>query len=102
MAEIIRYIDPDATGAGDGTSWADAYVSMFAFDAAEETDLVTADNWMHVYCRASSGTADALATTITGWTTDDTHYILFEAAEGDQALITGISETRYRRTEDNW
>ena len=78
MAEVIRYVDPDATGSGDGTSWANAYTSLNAWEAAEETDLVTAGDWHHVYCRSSSGTADTNNVSVDGWTTDSTHYILIE------------------------
>ncbi len=100
MAEVVRYVDPDATGAGDGTSWTDAYTSLNAWNAAEATDLVTATDWHHVYVRASSGTADSTACTISNvaWTTGAGNYILIEAADGDEAVKTGIDTSRYRFT----
>ena len=39
MAQVIRYIDPDASGVGNGTSWTDAYTSMQGFNSAEAKDL---------------------------------------------------------------
>lgn len=99
MAEVIRYVDPDATGSGDGTSWTDAYTSLNAWEAAEETDLVTDGDWHHVYCRSSSGTADTTAVTVDGWTTDSTHYIQIEVAEADRH--DGKWDTSAYRLETN-
>lgn len=97
MAEVVRYVDPDATGAGDGTSWTDAYTSLSAWDIAEGTDLVTDGDWHHVYVRASSGTLDSTYVTISsGWTTGASNYILIEAASSDYAVKTGIDTSRYR------
>ena len=76
MAQIIRYVDPDVVGgAGDGTTWANAYSSLNAWEAAEQTDLDTANNYMTVYCRSSSGGDDTTGFTIDGWTTSATDYI---------------------------
>jgi len=96
MAEVIRYVDTDATGSGTGVDWANAYTSLSAWEAAEQTDLVSDGDWHHVYCRASSGTADTTGVAINGWTTDSTHYILVEAASGDEAVKSGWGTTRYR------
>ena len=75
-AQIIRYVDPDvAAGDGSGDSWENAYASLFAWEDGEETDLDTANNYMTVYCRSSSGTADTTNFSIVGWTTSATDYI---------------------------
>ena len=75
-AQIIRYVDPDVVaGDSSGDSWINAYASLSAWEAAEETDLDTANNYMTVYCRSLSGTQDTTSCTISGWTTSATDYI---------------------------
>jgi len=75
-AQIIRYVDPDvAAGDSSGDSWENAYVSLFAWEAAEQTDLDTANNYMTVYCRSSAGTPDTTNCTIDGFTTSATDYV---------------------------
>ena len=74
-AQIIRYVDPDATGAANGTTWTDAYTSLSAWEAAEQTDLDTANNYMTCYCRSSAGTDDTTVAEIIGWITSATDYI---------------------------
>ena len=58
MAEVITYLDPDAGGTGSGADWTNASTSMSAWETGENTNLVTDGDWHHLYCRASSGTAD--------------------------------------------
>ena len=74
-AQIIRYVDPDVAVPGDGTSWDTAYASLFAWEAAEQTDLDAANNYMTVYCRSSAGTDDTTGFNISGWTTSVGDYI---------------------------
>ena len=75
-AQVIRYVDPDAAGAANGTSWADAYTSLSAWEAAEQTDLVSAGNYHTVYCRSSGGTDDTTPFAINSWTTGSSNYIV--------------------------
>jgi len=75
-ASIVRYVDPDADGEGDGTSWEDAYTSLSAWEAAEQQDLTdNGGDTMTVYCRSSAGTDDTTAFTIDTWVTSATNYI---------------------------
>jgi hypothetical protein len=73
--QIVRYVDPDATGNNSGTSWENAYTSLSAWDAGEGADLVALDQYHTVYCRSSSGTADTTQLVLTGWTTSTRNYI---------------------------
>ena len=95
MAEVIRYVDPDAVGSGSGLDWTNAYTSLNAWESAEQTNLVSAGDWMHVYCRSSSGTADTTTCDIDGWTVDATHYIQIEAASTDYATKDGFDTNKY-------
>jgi hypothetical protein len=80
MAEIVRYVDPDVIGGlGNGTSWANAYNSLNAWEAAEQADLVSDGNTHKVWVRNSLGGADTAALTINGWTLGVNNYITIEA-----------------------
>jgi hypothetical protein len=73
-ATITRYVNTASSG-GDGTTNATsganaAYASLSAFEAAEDTDLDTANNNIIVNC--SGTTADTTAVTFAGWTTSAT------------------------------
>lgn len=81
MAEVEWYIDPDASGTADGTSWTNAYTSLNAFEAAEQTDLVTATDNYIVNCRSNSGTDDTTSVDFNGWTTSATYNILILGAD---------------------
>jgi hypothetical protein len=95
--EVITYADRDVLGgAGDGSSWANAYSSLSVMEAAEQADLVTADEWIHCYYRASSGTAETAQLTINTWITNTDCYLLIEAADSDKAVKTGWDTNRAR------
>ena len=97
MAEIIRYVDPDATGSGDGTSWLNAYTSLSAWNIGEATDLVSSGDTHKVFFRSSNGTADSTRnTSMVMWTTDSTHFVTLEAADSDKASKEGFDLSKYR------
>lgn len=83
MADIPRFVDTGSDAGGDGTTSATssgdnthAYQSLNAWEAAEETDLDTANNTHTVHCnRTNSGGMDTTAVTISGWTTSATDFI---------------------------
>ena len=82
---VTRYVDPSSSG-GNGTTNAlsganAAYASLTAWNTAQATNLVTADQ-IHkvILCSNGGGTPaeSANSTTIQGWTTDLTRYIIIE------------------------
>ena len=103
MATVVRYVNPGSSG-GDGTTSAlsganAAYASLSAWEAAENTNLDTANNIMQVNCVGS--TADTTAVTISGWTTSATDYI---EIIGDWAPLTDgkFSTSKYRLNVQNF
>jgi hypothetical protein len=95
-AEVNTYVDPDATGAGNGTSWTDAYTSLSACEAAEQKDFVSANEYLIINCRSSGGTVDG-AVLINGSTTDATRYISIVVSSSNRH--TGFwSAAKYRTT----
>ncbi len=77
MAEINVYVDPDASGGGTGVDWTNAYNSINAAEAGEETDLVTDTDNIIFNCRSGSGSVDSSNFQIAGWTTSTTYDIRF-------------------------
>ena len=81
MALVTRYVDPDATGGGTGVDWTNAYTSLNAWEAAEQTNLVSDGDSHIVYCRSSSGGDDTVGCLIDGWTTGSGNTITIEGAD---------------------
>ena len=79
-AQVIRYVDTDVVGgAGDGTSWANAYSTLNAALAAEDKDITAATGTDEQYtflCRASGGTAEPATITVNFfWVTAVDNYV---------------------------
>ncbi len=94
--EVIRYVDPDAAGGADGTSWTDAYTALDTALENEEKDLVAADEKYTINCRSSGGTADTIGALIDApnWTADATRFI--EIIGVDFPADGILDETKYR------
>ena len=89
MAEVIRYVDPNSVTTGNGTTNAltgpnAAYISLVAWEAAEDGDLAGAGDSHIVYCSSSGGAADTGELTINGWTTTSAFNITISQATSDR------------------
>jgi len=95
MAEIVYYVDTDVVGgAGDGSSWSNAYASLNAAETARDGDIATAGNTVTFLCRGATN-ADTAAVNINGWTTDADSYVKIEADPEDRHA--GVwSTSKYR------
>ena len=96
MALVTRYVNTASTPGGDGTTNGTtgatrAYASLNEWEAAEQTDLVTATDVHKVIC---SGGVDSAVVTIDGWTTNSTYYIIVTVDSGSRH--NGSLGTGYR------
>lgn len=105
---VTRYVDTAATIGGDGQSQAHsndaqghrAYKSLSEWEAAEQKDLVGADEIHEVYCAGSA--RDELACVLGGWNdTGPSNYVLIAgdptAPDGDGINPNAaFSESHYR------
>ena len=90
MAEILRYVDPNAAAGGDGTTnglsgGTCAYVSLNAWEAATQQDLTDGGgDTARVVCSSddagSTHAADGAVCEINGWTSSATCNIQIESA----------------------
>lgn len=72
MATFTRYVNPDSTAGGNGTTNATtganrAYVSMSAWEAAEQASIASGSDIAECICE-TNGTADTTNVVIAGWT----------------------------------
>jgi len=96
MAYRHVYVDPDATDTPEnGTTWGKAYASLNAAEQAEDNtgDIATSNEIVVFHCRASSGTEDTAAVSISGWTTSAEDYIVIVAEAINTSYGDGASET---------
>lgn len=81
---VTKIVDPDN---GAGTD----YTSLSAAEAGEQQNLVTNDRIMVFECRSTSGTSNGGGTSIGGWTTDSTRYIIIQSSGSNKH--TGLWDT---------
>jgi hypothetical protein len=96
MADNAYFVNPDAVGAGDGSSREDAYTALETAQAARAKDLVTATETTDFVCLSSGGTADTTPITIGLWTSNSSYFFRFVADTDNEALIDGWDASRYR------
>ncbi len=75
------YVNPDATGAGNGTSESDAYTTLQAAETAKNADITGTESVVFL-CSATGDTDDTTMCVFAGWTTDATHTITIKANTG--------------------
>jgi len=100
MTALVYYVDPDATGGADGTTWADAYTTLNAAETARAKDLVAAGDSVTFYVRSSGGTADTAVCTIgADWTTGAGNDITVDQETNDPH--NGVWDATAYRLEGN-
>lgn len=89
-SEVIVYVDKDAPGIEDGSSWTDAYNERETAQVAKAKDLTGSDEIYIFLIRSSAGGDETLPVDIdAAWVTDSTRYIVFRAAPGYEAVKEG-------------
>lgn len=100
MPETVYYVDTGVSGgAGDGSSWDNAYSSLNTAENAREADISGGDAVVF-RCRASTGVADGVAAISGGWVTDADSYVKVYCDAADSGgRHAGVWDTSKYRIE---
>jgi hypothetical protein len=99
-SEVEFFVDCDAQGNDDGSSWADAYIDLVSAYNLLAKDLTSSDEIYILTIRNSGGGAFDFGT-FDGFTTDLTRKVIIRAAEGYEAVKNGWDDNRARLDEDD-
>ena len=93
MAALGNTVDSGSGASGH-------YASLNALETAQEQDLTDGggDTYTATGTTTGDNAADTTAVLFKDWVTAAANYITVKAASGDEAVKTGIDETRYRLT----
>lgn len=84
LADDTWYVDPDANGLGNGTSYTNAYTSLNAALQAKEENLATAQKKVTFKCRSLNGTADTTAAAVDStWAGTSSYYVTIECEDSE-------------------
>lgn len=86
MATLVEvYVNTDIVGGlADGSSLANAYATQWAAEAGSQRNWVTADQYGHILCYATAGTADPTAVGWAGHTVDNDHQVTIIPGTGQE------------------
>jgi hypothetical protein len=97
------YVDTDVVGgAGNGSSWANAYSNLHDALAGRATNLVSAAEIQVIHCRGTAADTSTSNETFAGYNTSSNYYIQIESdeASGD-GRHPGYYSTSHYRIEDS-
>jgi len=101
MAAVHRYVNNSVAGSGDGTTngegsgGTNAYIDLATWEAAEQTNLVTATDTHTVHCSMGSTTSTLDdGCTIVGWTCSATYFVTVRGHDADSPDQTNSGSGR--------